>query len=147
MADLNRYASVGLLIIRVGLGASFIWHGLQKFLGGEENLKLVGSAVKNVGINGGFYAFGIAAATTESLGGLLLILGLFFRPACLMLTGVMAMATLTHYKAGDGFAGFSHAMEVGITFLGLALIGPGSYALGGKRKSKAAGEKKDKSKE
>lgn len=36
---------------------------------------------------------------------------------------------ILHLGMGDGLAGASHAMEAGIMFLGLLLIGPGRFAL------------------
>ena len=41
----------------------------------------------------------------------------------------MLMATLFHLGRGDGLKGAAHAIEVGIVFLSLILIGPGKYSL------------------
>jgi uncharacterized membrane protein YphA (DoxX/SURF4 family) len=35
--QLGKYKNFGLLILRVGLGVMFIYHGLQKLLGGPYN--------------------------------------------------------------------------------------------------------------
>ena len=126
---LTKYSNVGLLIIRLGLGVAFMMHGLGKFQGGEKVLTMVGSAVGNVGINGGFYFFGAIAASSEMLGGLLVLLGAFSRPACLLLLSVLSMALLMHLKNGDGFGVYSHAAELWVVFLGLFLVGPGSLSV------------------
>ena len=73
--------------------------------------------------------WGFMAAVAESFGGLCLILGLFFRPACILLTITMLVAASRHLSQGDGLRGADHAMEVGIVFLSLILIGPGKYSL------------------
>jgi len=66
---------------------------------------------------------------SEAVGGLLLALGLLFRPACGALLATMIVATSMHLGKGDGLMGASHAIEAGIVFLGLLLIGPGRFAL------------------
>ena len=62
----------------------------------------------------------------------LLVLGLAFRPVSFLLAFTMAIAALHHYKAGDGLQGYGHALEAGIVFLALVLIGPGKYSVDGK---------------
>ena len=126
---LTKYSNTGLLIIRLGLGAAFMMHGLGKFQGGEKVLTMVGSAMGNLGLTGGFYAFGVLAASSELLGGLLVLLGAFFRPACLMILSVLSMALLMHLKHGDSFNVFSHAAELLVVFLGLFLVGPGTLSV------------------
>jgi putative oxidoreductase len=77
--------------------------------------------------------WGLMSAITESLGGLLLLIGFCFRPACLFLVINMAVATTMHFNTTPG--GFmdkwfvaSHAIELGSVFLSLLLIGPGRYS-------------------
>ena len=38
-----------------------------------------------------------------------------------------------HLGKGDGLMGASHAIEAGILFLSLILIGPGRYSLNGRK--------------
>lgn len=73
--------------------------------------------------------WGFAGAFAEGVGGLLLVLGLFFRPACFLLICTMVVAAVHHYAAGDGIGGASHAIELGIAFLGLFILGPGRYSI------------------
>jgi putative oxidoreductase len=73
--------------------------------------------------------FGLLAALSEAVGGLLLILGLFFRVACLLLVGVMIGAMIFHLKRGDGFNMWSHAFEALVVFVSLLFIGPGAYSV------------------
>lgn len=129
---LSKYSNLGLLIIRVGLGVAFVLHGMGMFKGGEETLRNVGAAMANFGIPGGYYAFGVMAGLTQMIGGLLLVLGAFFRPACLMLLWVMTVALIMHLRHGDSFMVYSHAMEAWTVFLGLLLIGPGKISVDGK---------------
>lgn len=131
--------STGILIIRVGLGIMFILHGAPKLLGGESVWIKVGSAVSRIGIHNYFAVWGLLAGLTEFAGGLLLLLGMFQRIVCLFLLVVMCVAVMKHYSAGEGFKGYSHALEAAIVFLGLIFTGPGKYSIYGitiKRKPK-----------
>ncbi|WP_423147512.1 DoxX family protein [Rubrolithibacter danxiaensis] len=129
LGRLGNYKNTGLLILRVGLGAMMIFHGLPKLTGGPGYWEAVGSAAKNIGIT--FYPlmWGLLAAITETFGGFLLIIGLAFRPACLFLTSIMVVAALNHLNKGEGWGAASHAIELGFVFVGLAFIGAGKYSI------------------
>jgi putative oxidoreductase len=124
-----KYVHTGLLIIRLGIGIMFILHGMPKLFGGPDKWEAVGSAMGVLGIDF-FPAFwGFMAGFAETVGGLLLILGLAFMPAALLMAFTMFIAFLKHYTGGDGFIGYSHALEAMILFIGLAISGPGKYRL------------------
>lgn len=129
LSFLGKYRDPGLLLLRIGLGIMFLNHGLPKLMGGPERWAGMGGAMKNLGITFAPAFWGFMAAFAESAGGVALILGLAFRPACLLLAFTMTVATLYHLNKGDGIRGASHAIEVGIVFLSLVLIGPGKYSL------------------
>ena len=133
---LGRYRDGGLLFLRIGLGLMFILHGWGKLMGGPLLWQKLGAAIGNFGITFYPHFFGFLAAITETLGGVCLILGILFRPACFFLMIVMIVATTMHLKSGDGLQGASHAIEMGIVFLSLMFIGPGAYSLGEKIRSR-----------
>ena len=118
----------GLLLMRIGIGLMFIHHGWPKLMGGVPMWEKIGGAIGNFGITVYPVVFGFLAAVSESLGGLLLILGIFFRPACFFLLTVMVVAATMHLKSGDGVNVASHAIELGFVFLSLIFIGPGVYS-------------------
>ncbi len=126
---LDKHRHIGLLILRIGLGCMFLFHGFPKLFGGPEKWEKVGGAMAAFGITFIPAFWGFMAAISESLGGICLILGLFLRPACILMTITMLVATVSHLSRGDGLGGASHAIEVGIVFLSLILIGPGKYSL------------------
>jgi len=126
---LDKYRHLGFLILRLGIGGMFMFHGYGKLFGGPELWAKVGGAMANVGITFAPEFFGLLAALSEFGGGLCLILGLFFRPACFFMFFTMLIASITHLAKGDGLNGASHAMEAGILFLSLMFIGPGRYHL------------------
>ena len=126
---LDKYRDIGLLILRVGLGVMFIWHGSAKLSRGPEYWTELGRALNALGIYFAPTFMGLIAALSEFLGGILLILGLFTRPACFFLVCTMAVATAMHLSNGDPRQVFSAPIHVGIVFLSLILIGPGDYSL------------------
>ena len=127
---------LGLLVIRLVIGASLaLFHGYDKLAGGPATWTRVGENMKHLGI--GFFpqGWGLAAASAEFFGSLLLLLGLFFRPAAAILAFTMLVAALRHLNlpAGAenaGWKGASHALELLAVFAGLYLTGPGKYRIG-----------------
>lgn len=120
----------GLLLLRVGMGFMFISHGLPKLLGGPDRWEALGQTMAHFGLNFAPTLWGLAAAISETVGGLLFALGLLFRPATALLLTTMVVASARHLQSGDGFAKASHAIEAAIVFASLLLIGPGAYRFG-----------------
>lgn len=112
---LNKHRNIGLLILRLGLGIMFMYHGFPKITGGPEKWEKIGMAMASTGITFAPTFWGLMAAVAEFGGGICIILGLFFRFACVLLVVTMAVATTMHLKNGDGLQ-VSHALEDGIVF-------------------------------
>lgn len=129
LSRLSRHSDAALLLLRLGLGVMMMIHGYPKLIGGPEKWGQLGGSMANLGIHDFPQAWGFAAAFAEGTGGLLLVLGLFFRPACFLLICTMVVAAVRHFAAGDGISGASHAIELGIVFLGLFILGPGRYSI------------------
>ena len=126
---LGKYKDLGLFLLRVGIGVMFLFHGTPKLLGGPDKWSSIGTAMQYLGIHAVPVVWGFAAAASEFFGGVFLILGLFFRPACFFLAVTMAVAASMHLGRGEGLMTASHAIENGIFFLGLLFIGPGRYSI------------------
>ena len=126
---LKNRIDLGLLILRIGLGAMFIFHGAPKLFGGPERWAKVGSAMGNLGIH--FYPefWGLMAALSEFGGGIALIIGFPFSAGMALLSFTMIVASTTHFARGQGLGGASHAIESAIVFFSLIFIGPGRYTL------------------
>lgn len=127
--NLGKYRNTGLLILRIGIGVLFIIHGFPKLAGGIKGWAGLGGSMKVIGIDFLPVFWGFMAAVTETFGGFLLIVGLFYRPACILLVFTMVIAALVHFGKGDGLQGASHAIELGIVFFSLIFIGPGKYSV------------------
>ncbi|OGF67866.1 MAG: DoxX family protein [Candidatus Fischerbacteria bacterium RBG_13_37_8] len=126
---LNKYRDVGLLVGRIGLGIMFMFHGGGKLFAGPEMWTKVGSALGLFGITFAPTMWGMLASCSEFFGGLLLIIGFAYRPALIFMMSIMFVATTMHLNKGDGLQGASHAIEAGIMFLSMFIMGPGKYSI------------------
>lgn len=127
--NLGKYRNFGLLVIRIGLGIMFIYHGYPKLMGGVHSWEKVGAATKYVGIHFAPVFWGLMAALTETVGGFLILIGLAFRPACLLLVINLIVAVCFHFGKGDGLETAAHAIEDAVMFAGLLFLGPGRYSV------------------
>ncbi|RNC65886.1 DoxX family protein [Proteiniphilum sp. X52] len=127
--DLSQW---GWFILRVGIGLSIFLHGFPKITGGTEMWTAIGGSMGIFGIHFAPTFWGFLAAVAESVGGLLFALGLFFRPAAIMLGVTMIVALATHLAAGDDFMRFGHALDLLIVFVASILIGAGKYSFDAK---------------
>lgn len=131
----SRTMSLGLLVLRIGFGLSMaLFHGWDKISGGPERWERIGGAMANLGIDVFPTLFGFMAGFSEFFGSLLILIGLFFRPAAALLAITMSVAAVRHLSlpAGAenaGLAGASHALEFLVLYLALAIMGPGRYSV------------------
>ena len=127
---LTKYRDLGLLLLRVGIGAMFVFvHGWPKLQAGAARWKEVGGAMKYLGIHFAPEMWGLLAALSEFGGGILLIIGLAFRPAALMLFCTMVVATYTLYSGGASFTDWSHPLKMAFVFFALIFVGAGRFSL------------------
>lgn len=129
---LDSYRDLGIFILRLGIGAMFIYHGSPKMFGGVELWAKLGTSMKFIGVSFAPVFFGFMSAITEFGGGILLILGLLTRPVSLLLTFNMLVAVALKFGTGAGLGGASQALELAIVFFSLFLIGPGKYSVDAK---------------
>ena len=73
---LDKHRDIGLLLLRVGIGIMFMFHGYPKLAGGSEGWTKLGGALSALGVNFAPTFMGLMAALSEFGGGLLLVLGL-----------------------------------------------------------------------
>ena len=118
---------VGLLVLRVGIGAAFVYfHGWKKITGGIPFWEKLGSNMALIGITFLPWVWGFLAAVAEFVGGMMLAVGLFVRPFAFMLAFVMFIAVLRHYNAGQPL---NYPLEMGAVFLALLIGGGGKLVV------------------
>ncbi|MGH2569584.1 MAG: DoxX family protein [bacterium] len=126
---------LGLLIVRAIVGTSMLlFHGWGKLSGGPERWASTGGAMENLGITFLPVMWGFLAACSESIGSVLLTLGILVRPAAVALATTMLVAIARHLslpagEPGSGWDAASHALELLAVYVALLLAGPGRYAL------------------
>lgn len=126
---MDRFRDIGLLVIRMGMGGMFMAHGWPKLAGGQKTWEKLGHATAALGVDVAPVAMGFMAAISEFFGGLLIALGVLFRPALALLIATMTVAAAMHLENGDSFVKWSHSVEAGIVFIGLMLTGPGKHVM------------------
>jgi putative oxidoreductase len=129
----DKRTDIGLLILRVGLGAMMMTHGVPKLMGGQKLWGKLGRAVGSVGIDFAPEFWGLCASMAESLGAFFVILGLWTRYAAAMVVITMFVAAMNHYSQGDTLGTMSHSIELGIAFLAIAIIGAGRFSIDARR--------------
>ena len=126
----GRITDIGPLLMRVGIGAAFAYHGWLKFDGGVQNFAGFLDSL-NVPLPDVVAPLQIIA---EGIGGLLLIVGLLTRFVTLPLIVIMIGAIFLvkdsfGFVVPDGSPGFSCETVLLAGLLGLLFIGPGRYSL------------------
>jgi putative oxidoreductase len=142
MSDLARLlvattpglVDLALLVARVAIGVCFVTHGLGKLgLVGTGNLPGFVAWLKQLGVPHAEIQARMAMLS-EIAGGSLLALGLFTRPACLLLVVTMLVAgRIGHRGAGylitNDPPGAEYTINLAVICACLALLGPGSLSL------------------
>jgi len=130
-----RHPDLGLLIIRVAVGLIFLFAGYTKFTAGETTLNTIGANIKYLGLDVGTnnistLFFGLLAAGSEAVGGLMLVIGYMFRTSSSFLFVTMIVATLSQMDSSvPELAEFGFPMIMGLVVAGLLFTGPGRFSL------------------
>ncbi|MCC6422707.1 MAG: DoxX family protein [Phycisphaerales bacterium] len=122
---------LGLLLIRLVLAAVFIFHGGQKLFGFFDGLGLQGTVkfMENIQVPMPM-ASAVVVGIVEFFGGIALALGLLTRLFAFMIAFDMTVAILKVHHGSFGLpSGMEFVLMLGVTSLGLALIGPGRLSL------------------
>jgi len=122
--DVGFRASVGLLAVRVVVGAAFLVIGWGKI---QHPFSWMGPDSWAPGF------LQALAALSEFGGGVALLLGLLVPLASLGLACTMAVAAMTHITKGDPFVGMGGSWSPAASYLSVAILfllaGPGKLSL------------------
>src|SRR5256885_9736722 len=97
MNSLDRLRPIGLLVLRIALGAIFLTHGYPKLVRPNPEMQHMFAQ------HGLPAQFVYVAGILESFGGALLVLGLFTRPAAVLLAIAMAGCSSAVHRPPRGF--------------------------------------------
>ncbi|GAB7387444.1 DoxX family protein [Bacillaceae bacterium] len=126
-------ADLGLLIIRLVVGLTFMGHGAQKLFGwfGGYGPKGTGGWLESIGVKPGV-AMAVLAGLCELVGGALFAAGVFTSLGAVLIILTMLVAILKVH-AQNGYwvdkGGIEYNLVLIAVALGVALIGPGRYVL------------------
>ena len=127
----GRFTPQAITALRVIAGLLFVEHGLVKLVGFPEGAQPGQQALLSL--------FGVGGLI-ELITGLLIVVGLFTRPAAFVAAGQMAVAYFM-FHAPAGFYpvlnGGEPAILFAFIFLLLSTTGAGAYSLDGVRQGKA----------
>ena len=125
MKSLNRFQPLGLLALRIVLGIIFFSHGYPK-------LAHLGSGMQVFFVQHGLPRYFVyISGVLEVFGGLLLVLGLFTRPAALLLAIEMAVAIWKVHSTKGYLAvhEYEFPLALAMACFALATIGAGTLSL------------------
>jgi putative oxidoreductase len=124
---------LGLLVLRVVVGALFVGHGAQKLFGvfGGHGVSGTASFFDQIGLRPS-RPHAIAAGVAETTGGILLALGLLTPLATVLLTAVMTAAILSVHLRNGLWAtanGYEYNLVMIAVAFALAAVGAGDWSL------------------
>jgi putative oxidoreductase len=126
----SKHKDFGILLLRLTTGAGFIFvHGWGKIFGGPEFWAMIGKSMSNLGITFAPGFWGFMASASEFGGGILILLGLFTRPAAAFMAFTMVVAVITHLSRLDPWNRVITPFEMLGIFLCLLFVGAGKYSL------------------
>jgi putative oxidoreductase len=125
--------NIGLLILRVVVGALFMGHGLQKLFGwfGGHGIEGTAGAMQSLRYRNGRGA-ALVAGLTETVSGVMLALGFLTPLAASGVIGMMVSASVTvHARNGlwNANGGFELPLVYAAVAATLAFTGPGAFSL------------------
>ncbi|WP_282022802.1 DoxX family protein [Priestia flexa] len=125
--------SIGLLLIRLVIGLSFMAHGAQKLFGwfGGHGLKGTGGRFESIGMKPGA-RMALIAGLSELVGGALFAVGFLTPLAALMIAGTMLIAIIKVHGPNGYWStqnGYEYNLTLLVVAISIAIIGPGYYAI------------------
>lgn len=125
---LAKYREAGLLLIRVSIGLLFILYTAPVLISGPKAWAHFGAGAGHFGLPSHFQLWGFLGSLLGSLGGVLMIFGLFFRIGVLLVLVLALGHAIAVYK-GTGFRVALPSTEMCFVLAGLLFLGPGKYSV------------------
>jgi putative oxidoreductase len=130
LSFLGNYKDLAPIFLRLMLGMTMLFsHGLPKLLA-PDRWENTGNAMASIGITFAPAFWGFMAGATETVGGVLILLGLATRPTSAVLVFVLFVAIAQNLvTAGTLGGGRAHPVDAAAGFLALMVIGAGKWSL------------------
>jgi len=126
---LGKYRETGLLLIRVSLGLIFIILIAPVLWSGQGSWEHFGSSMRNLDFHAHYKFWGFTGAVLGCAGGVLMVLGLFFRIGVLFALAVTLVYLIGVWDSHGDFHARMPALEMAILLLSVLLVGPGKYSV------------------
>jgi len=125
----GKYREGGLLLFRVSIGLIMIILIAPVLWGGQGSWEHFGSAMKHLDFHSHFTFWGFVGALLGCVGGVLMILGLFFRVGVLLTLAVTVVHLVALWDTHVDFQTRLPVLEMAILLVCLLFIGPGKYSV------------------
>jgi putative oxidoreductase len=126
---LSKYRETGLLLFRASVGLVFIILIAPILWSGADGWEHFGLAMRNLDFHSHYEFWGFVGAILGCAGGILMILGLFFRVGVLFALAVTIVHMVAVIHSRSDFFVRLPAFEMTILLLSLLFIGPGKYSV------------------
>jgi putative oxidoreductase len=126
---LSKYRETGLLLIRASLGFIFIVLLVPVIWNGQGSWEHFGSVMRHLDVQGHYKFWGFLGASLGIIGGVLMILGLFFRVGVLLTLIITIVHLVAIWQTHGDFHSRMPAVEMSILLLGVLFVGPGKYSV------------------
>jgi putative oxidoreductase len=126
---LGKYRETGLFLIRASLGLIFIILIAPVLWSGQGSWDHFGSAMRHLDFHSHYKFWGFTGAILGCIGGVLMVLGLFFRIGVLFALAVTLVHLIGIWDSHGDFHARMPALEMAILLLSMLLVGPGKYSV------------------
>src|ERR1017187_1859807 len=126
---LSKYRETGLLLIRASIGLIIIVLIAPVLWSGSGSWEHFGSAMKHLDFHSHYKFWGFTGALLGCAGGVLMILGLFFRIGVLFVLIITVIHLVALWGNSGDFYARLPALEMSILLLSLLFVGPGKYSV------------------
>ena len=124
----SKRIDLGILIVRFAMGFGFLYyHGWGKITAGADRWESLGGSMSRFGIDFAPTFWGFMISFAESIGAIMILVGILTVPMSLILAIGMFVAWTGHIASGQGNPG--HSFKNMVVLIGLVLTGPGRYSL------------------
>ncbi|MDQ2825130.1 MAG: DoxX family protein [Verrucomicrobiota bacterium] len=126
---LSKYRETGLFLFRASIGLIFIILIAPVLWNGPGSWAHFGSAMRHLDFHSHYQFWGFVGAIAACTGGILMILGLFFRIGVLLVLAVTLVHLAVLWDSRSDFYARLPALEMSILLVSLLVIGPGKYSV------------------